>query len=140
MEPTSILYPAFAMFALSLFCIFSLGIMRFLAIQKREVKVSFYRTYNEGTQPHRLHLMSRHVQNHFEVPPLFYIGIIVCFITSSHSLTALVFAWLFVAARVVHTIIHLTANNVTYRFFTFGFSLICLCGLWISAFVSLISR
>ena len=140
MESTSLLYPSLAMFCLTLCCVFKLGLMRFRAIKNREVNISFYRTYNEGTQPQRLHLMSRHVQNHFEIPPLFYLGIIIGFITGSQSLSALVFAWLFVAARVVHTLIHLTANNVSYRFFTFGFSLACLCGLWFSTFYSLLSK
>lgn len=104
--------------------------MRFLAIKAGELKISYYRAYNEGSQPDYLHLMSRHVQNHFEIPPLFYAGVILSFITGNGGLISIVFAWLFVAARVVHSFIHLTNNNVSYRFFTFGFSLICLCALW----------
>jgi len=138
MNTIDILYPAFAMFSLTLFCVFRLGLMRFLAIKACEVKISFYRTYNEGSQPNNLHLMSRHVQNHFEIPPLFYAGVILSFITGNDALISTVFAWLFVAARVIHTFIHLTNNNVNYRFFTFGFSLICLCTLWASVFYELL--
>lgn len=132
MNTTAILYPAFAMFSLTLFCVFRLGLMRFLAIKAGKVKISFYRTYNEGSQPDYLHLMSRHVQNHFEIPPLFYAGVILSFMTGNDGFISVVFAWLFVAARFVHSFIHLTNNNVNYRFLTFGFSLICLCVLWAS--------
>lgn len=112
--------------------------MRFRAIKAGDVKISYYRTYNEGNQPHYLHLMSRHVQNHFEIPPLFYAGVILSFVTGNDLLISAVFAWLFVAARVVHTFIHLTSNNVSYRFFAFGFSLICLCALWGSVLYGLL--
>ncbi|WP_369601637.1 MAPEG family protein [Hahella sp. SMD15-11] len=138
MNENAILYPAFAMFALTLFCVFRLGLMRFLAIRQGRVKISFYRTYNEGSQPQDLHLMSRHVQNHFEIPPLFYIGVILTHITGNVSVAAIVLAWLFVAARFVHTFIHLTSNNVSRRFFTFGFSLLCLCGLWVTVLLGLL--
>ncbi|MBJ6136996.1 MAPEG family protein [Marinobacter litoralis] len=130
MSSTAILYPAFAMFVLTMTCIFRLGTLRFFAVRARKVRLSYYRTYNEGTQPDYLHLMARHVQNHFEVPPLFYIGIIFGLVTGNTAMITLIFAWAFVAARVVHSVIHLTNNNVNYRFFVFVLSLVCLCGLW----------
>lgn len=138
MNSSAILYPAFAMFCLTLGCIFSMGICRYRAIHKRQVKISYFRTYNEGVQPERLHLMSRHVQNHFEVPPLFYAGVILGYISNADGTVSIIFAWLFVGARIVHSIIHLGNNNVSYRFFTFGFSLLCLCGLWGSVFYKLL--
>lgn len=138
MNSAIILYPAFCMFALTLGSIFYLGIVRYRAIHRREVKISYFRTYNEGTQPKRLHVVARHVNNHFEVPPLFHIGVILAYVTGSSSLLGIVFAWLFVGARVIHTYIHLGGNNVSYRFFVYGFSLLCLGGLWISVFYKLV--
>ena len=120
------------MFFLTIGCIFYLGFSRYRAIHAKQVKVSFYRTYDEGSQPKRLHLLSRHVQNHFEVPPMFYIAVLVAYTTHNETIISLVFAWLFVMARGVHTFIHLGSNNVSVRFFTFGFSLLCLLGLWCS--------
>lgn len=72
MSTEMMIYPSIAMFALSFFCILMLGRARYNAIRKGEVRISYFRTYNEGEQPARLHLLSRHVQNHFEVPPLFF--------------------------------------------------------------------
>lgn len=140
MSPTLILYPAFAMFALTLACVVTMGASRYGAIRRGEVRMSFYRTYDEGTQPRRLHLLSRHVQNHFEVPPLFHIGVIMVYATASTTLAALIFAWLYVLARLVHTFVHLGSNNVTHRFFAFGSSLLMLLGLWASQLVVLIGR
>ncbi len=139
MSNSAIFYPAFGMFCLTMGCIFYLGISRYRAIHGRQVKISFYRTYDEGSQPERLHLLARHVQNHFEVPPVFYAGVVFAFVLNLVTLPALIFAWLFVAARCVHSFIHLGSNNVSQRFFTFGFSLLMLCGLWLNTFFMLMS-
>jgi hypothetical protein len=140
MNSALILYPAIAMFFFTMACIFAMGIARFRAIKNGEVKISFFRTYNEGTQPMRLHLLARHVQNHFEVPPLFYIGVVLVFATQSVSMVTLAFAWLFVFARLVHAYFHLGSNNVNYRFLAFGFGLLMLCGLWLALLFSLVSK
>ena len=137
MNPIYLLYPAFAMFFFTLGCVIYLGFSRYRAIHAKQVGISFYRTYNEGSQPERLHLIGRHIQNHFEIPPLFYIGVIIAFITKNELIITAVFAWLFVGARVIHSIIHLGNNNVSYRFFVFGFSLLCLSGLWCSVLFGL---
>lgn len=129
-SPTAILYPAVAMFFLTLGCLLTLGLSRYRAIRAGEVKISYYRTYDEGVQPKRLHLLARHIQNHFEVPPLFYIGVILTYVTDSVGVVAVVCAWSFVAARVLHTYIHLGSNNVSHRFFAFGMSLTFLAALW----------
>ena len=138
MKPTAILYPGIAMFALTLSTIVALGIARYRAIQRREVSIKYFRTYNEGGQPAFLHVLARHVQNHFEVPPLFYFALLFLFVTGSVDALSVSLAWLFVAARCVHSFIHLGSNNVSRRFFTFGVSLLFLAGLWATLLVSLI--
>ena len=137
MQPTAILYPGIAMFFLTFSVILALGFARYRAIQRREVSIKYFRTYDEGSQPPRLHVLARHVQNHFEVPPLFYFGLLFAFVTGSVNVVAVCLAWLFVAARCVHSYIHLGSNNVSRRFFTFGVSLMLLAGLWASLLYSL---
>ncbi len=139
MNPHSILFPSIAMFALSFGCLLALGRARYQAIHHGDVKLSFFRTYDEGSQPARLHLLARHVQNHFEIPPLLHIGVLATFVTDSVNPTGLAFAWLFVVARFVHTYIHLGSNNVSRRFATFGVSLFGLAGLWVTLLFSLLT-
>ena len=138
-EKILILYPAIAMF----FCTFSviglLGMSRYRAIHNREVSIKYYEKYTDGQQTDRLHILNRHVQNHFEVPPLFYIGIILLFITDTVTLLALISAWGFVLLRCIHSTIHLGRNNVSQRFFCFGLSLISLFLLWASLLVQMLS-
>ncbi len=139
MASTAIIYPAIAMFALTLGALLVLGISRYKAIARGDVRMSYFRTYDTGTQPARLQILSRHAQNHFEVPPLFYIGVLFVFVTDSVSSAAVSFAWLFVAMRCVHAYIHLGSNNVRHRFYAFIISLIFLAGLWLTLLISLIS-
>jgi len=138
LEKITIIYPAVAMFMLTISMIFLLGISRFIAIRKRQVNVKFFQQYLDGTQPERLHILGRHIQNHFEVPPLFYIGIILSIITGNTGGVSVAAAWLFVILRGIHSYIHLGKNNVSHRFFCFGASLVALSVLWGSLFVSLL--
>jgi len=137
MEPHLILYPSIAMVFLTLAVFFRLGLARYAAIHDGSVSIKFYRTFDEGDQPARLHLLGRHVQNHFEVPPLFHIGVLMVYATQTVSIAALAFAWSFFVLRCLHTAIHLGPNNVSVRFFTFAVSLLTLAGLWVCVLLGL---
>lgn len=140
MSPEAILYPGIAMFFLSFGVMLRLGAARYGAIHSGAVSIKFFRTYDEGSQPARLHLLSRHLQNHFEVPPLFYLGILFSYVSGSVGAASVVLAWLFFALRCVHSFIHLGSNNVSVRFFIFGISLLVLAGLWGVLLFSLLTR
>lgn len=130
MTSTSILYPGIAMFGLTLFVMLRLGVARYSAIHDRSVSIKYFRTFDEGSQPERLHLLSRHMQNHFEIPPLFYAGILFTHVSGAVTVLSVALAWLFFLTRCVHSFIHLGPNNVSVRFFTFGVSLVFLAGIW----------
>lgn len=130
MRPEAIIYPAIAMFVLTLGIMIMLGTARFRAVRDRRVSIKFFRGYNEGEQPKRLHLMSRHLQNHFEVPPIFYAAVLFTYASGSVTAVSVALAWLFVGLRCVHTVIHLGSNNVLHRFGVFVASVVCLTGIW----------
>lgn len=138
MEKVTIIYPAIAMFFLSSFLLLKLGLSRFAAVKRGDISLKYYRTFNKGCEPDRLHILSRHVQNHFEVPPLFYVGVIMTYITDSVGAVAVIAAWSFVILRAVHTYIHLGGNNVTVRFACFAASMTCLAVLWLTLLFSLL--
>ena len=140
MTSVAILYPAFAMFCLTVSLVFFMGIRRNKAVQNREVKATFYRTYDEGKEPAHIRLITRHVHNHFETPPLFYIGVIMAYVTGNESMFVLVCAWSYVILRGVHTFVHLNGNHVMRRFMTFGLSLFALIGLWGGVFFQLVQQ
>jgi hypothetical protein len=127
------------MFMLTASVIAYTGGSRLAAIRRRDVSIRYYRLYTEGVQTPRLQLIGRHLQNHFEVPPLFYIAVIFLYVTDSVTPLAVVLAWLYFGSRCVHSFIHLGSNNVTHRFFAFALSGLILIGIWILLLLSVAS-
>jgi len=139
MDPSAIIFPAVAMFMLTFSVFVYTGGSRLAAIRRREVSIRYYRLYNEGEQTPRLQVIGRHLQNHYEVPPLFYVAVILLYVTGSVTPVAVVFAWLYFASRCAHSFIHLGSNNVTHRFVAFAASGLILAGLWIQLLISVAS-
>jgi len=68
--------------------------------------------------------------NLFEMPVLFYVACIVFYVTGKVDGIALTLAWLYVALRIAHSVVHLTYNNVLHRLAAFGASTFVLLALW----------
>jgi hypothetical protein len=73
---------------------------------------------------------SDNFRNLFELPVLFYAGVLVAYAAQLAAPAYLALAWAFVASRIVHSAIHCTGNRVKHRFLAFvtGFWLVAL--LW----------
>ncbi|MEZ5650242.1 MAG: MAPEG family protein [Burkholderiaceae bacterium] len=76
-------------------------------------------------------------RNLFEVPVLFYSLVAVALATGHAPQWLAVGAWLYVALRVAHSIVHCTYNKVFHRLAVFLASFVLLVALWVSFFVSL---
>ncbi|GJM11213.1 MAG: hypothetical protein DHS20C11_34890 [Lysobacteraceae bacterium] len=135
----NILYPAFAMFALTIFILLRMGYHRVSAIKGKKMSIKFFRDYS-GEQPEYLRVMERHFANLCETPMLFYVGVILAVVTNSASSFVIIVAWVYFALRCVHSLIHLTTNNVNQRFFAFILSVTALVVMWGMIAVSVISR
>ena len=138
MDRNAILYPGIAMFFLTFAMVLYLGVARYLAIRRGDVSIKFYRLFAEGQQPERLQLISRHVQNHFEIPPLFYVVLLFTHVAGHVTAHAVGLAWLYFISRCLHSCIHLGSNNVSHRFLTYGASGFILASLWLSVLASLL--
>ena len=133
----TVLYPVFAMAALTFFCVFRMGILRYGAVSRGEIDGRFYRLYKDHEEPEHLRVLTRHVINLYEAPILFYTISTIAFVTDSVSTLILTLAWAYVALRYVHSYIHLTSNRVVNRFRVFAASQITLLAVWITVLVSL---
>ncbi len=134
----TLLYPAFAMAALTFFCVLRMGLLRFSAIRRGEIDGRFFRLYKDYEEPEYLRVMSRHVVNLYEAPVLFYTISIIAFVTETVSILTLALAWAYVALRYVHSYIHLTSNRVVHRFRIFATSQFVLLILWLVVLVGLL--
>ena len=125
-----ILYPAFAMMALTIFCMVRLGLLRWAAVRSGEVDPKFFILYRGYDEPEKLAVYSRHIVNLFEAPLLFYIIILTAFVTGQSGNMLLGLAWAYVALRYFHSYVHLTSNVVLTRFRIFVISMLTLTTLW----------
>lgn len=137
MSQIAIIYPAIAMFFLTFFVFILTGRARFAAVKNGDVHPAYFKEYNRGELHGKVQVYSRHMQNHFEVPPIFYAVILFTFVTQSVTMLAVGLAWGFFGLRCLHSFIHLTSNHVIARFSVFGVSLVILTCLWINLLVAM---
>ena len=126
-----ILYPTFAMMALTMFCMVRLGLLRWVAVSRGEIDPRFFRLFRGYDEPEKLAAYSRHVVNLFEAPLLFYVIVLTAFVTGQSNNWLWGLAWAYVALRFFHSYVHLTSNVVLIRFRIFVVSMLTLSTLWV---------
>ena len=68
--------------------------------------------------------------NHlFEQPTLFYAVVIYIYLSGHSDQGSVILAWAYVALRVIHSLIQITVNNVSWRAAVFAVSAFCLLGM-----------
>lgn len=73
---------------------------------------------------------SDNFENLFELPVLFYVAALLI---STNGITDLIYvtsAWLFVAFRAIHSLIHCSYNKIMHRFYAYLVSSFILWGIW----------
>ena len=136
-----ILYPLFAMMLLVMIVVTLLWLLRRKAISSKAISIEFYRSYtaDQGSdEPEYNKVVSRHYSNLFEMPVLFYVVVLLCYVTQQVTSWMVWLSWGYVAARYVHSYVHLTRNNVVLRFLVFVVSSLILLSMWIGLLVMLL--
>ena len=135
---TPILYPAFAMLALVFLVLNRMRSMRFAAVRKREISADFYKAFQGEEEPEPLRVVARHFSNLFEMPVLFYVGLLMIYVTHQATTWLVVCAWLYVVLRYVHSYVHLTRNEVMTRVAVYFASGLVLLVMWATLLVQLV--
>jgi hypothetical protein len=126
----AVVWPAFALFALTMLQVARLARMRFAAARSGRVDPRYYKVFKGEGEPPELAAMSRNVVNLHEMPTLFYAGTAIA-LAAGQSGTALVaLGWCYFALRCLHTAVHVTSNKVLWRFRVFGASWLVLLAYW----------
>lgn len=87
--------------------------------------------------PERVNYPSHNLKNLFELPVLFYALCLFLFVTDQVNSVYLYSAWIFVAFRAMHSLIHCTVNIVVLRFLAYIVSAVSLWFMVIKAVISL---
>jgi len=127
---TAILWPAFALFALTMFSVARLARMRFAAAKAGRVDPRFYKVFKGEGEPPELAATSRNVLNLYEMPTLFYAGTAIAFAAGEAGAILVALGWAYVALRFAHSAIHVTSNKVLWRFRAFFASWVVLLAYW----------
>jgi len=109
------------------------GISRIRAGAKRQIKPEDFRLGESERVPEQVRLANRNYMNLLEIPILFYAVTVIIYSTGTATKTMIVVSWAFVALRLLHSVIHLTTNNVMHRLYAFAAGNTMLLVLWILA-------
>ena len=133
MNSNEILYPVFVLAAWTSAVLLWIPIVRVGAVMRGELTPDDFRVGESAAVPERVSLANRNYMNLLELPVLFYVVCALLFAAKATTPTLQLLAWVYVAVRIVHSLINLTYNNVPHRLLAFALSNVVLVGMWILA-------
>lgn len=120
--------------ALMLFLILLMFVIAFLcrmwSVKFGSVKLAHYETFSSSAEPAYVTKTTNNLNNLFQLP-LVFIAACVLAIGSGYTSDALIFnAWGFVISRYLHTLVHLTFNQVLVRSLIMATGIYFLVAIW----------
>jgi hypothetical protein len=126
-----IIYPVFCLVILTFIMAFATGTSRLISVRRKQINPKYYVLLSGDTPPDYVQKIGRNFANLLEVPVLFYLLAVLVITLDINNTLLLNLAWLYVALRLVHTIIHVSYNYVMHRFMVFGLSVLTLLTMWV---------
>ena len=108
----SLLWPMLAQIGWTFLLFAWLTVARQLAVRRGEVE---FAGFARGEEPHEIARITRNLANQFELPVIFYAVVVLLVVTKNVTALDIVAAWVFVAGRVVHTLVQTLTDNVPLR-------------------------
>jgi hypothetical protein len=134
----ALIFPVFALAGWTALVLLLLAISRFLAAgQGKVVKEDFTLTESRNV-PEWVIRVNRNYMNLLELPVLFYVICLLLTMFGQHTPAMAALAWIYVALRILHSLVHLTYNHVIHRFFVFLCSNLVLLSIWLLAGMKLL--
>jgi hypothetical protein len=109
---SAILAPMLAQIGWTFLLYVWLTIARQRAVRRGEVE---YESFARGEEPHAVARITRNLSNQFELPVIFYAAAVLLAATDNVTLVDVIAAWVFVAGRVIHTLVQTLTDNVPLR-------------------------
>jgi hypothetical protein len=134
MNPAQILFPMAGLVALTFAVLLLLPYARFKAARGRLVTVDDFKFGESQRVPGNVSIPNRNLMNLLELPVLFYVACLTLYVTRTVDPTFLYLAWLYVALRAAHSLVHLSYNKVFHRLTLYAASNVVLLMIWIRWF------
>lgn len=138
MIQTDILIPAVALVGWTLSVLLLLPYQAFKATLSGRMRLDDLKLGVAASVLPSVSIPNRNFMNLLEVPVLFYFVSIVVFITQSTDQIIVYLAWAYFTLRVLHSLVHLTYNNVIHRGLVFAASNGVLVAIWVKILIELI--
>lgn len=102
---------------------------RIAAVRAGKARTSQFR--DNVNEPSESLWARNNLANQFELPTLFHVVCLILFLTGGVTLLTLILAWLFVAARYIHSWVHITTNRIRHRRPIFLLGYMILGAMWL---------
>ncbi len=130
MDVRMIFLPVFAMVALTFGLMFWMASLRTACIKRGEVKIKDM-ALGQPAWPARIQQIGNAYHNQLQLPVLFYVLVIMAYMTKFADLLFVLMSWVFVVLRYFHAYVHVTSNYVPNRFYVFAASAVVLLAMWV---------
>lgn len=110
---------------------------RIRAARSGRVHVKDFRYGESANVPGDVSLPNRDYMNLLELPVLFYVLCLALYASKRVDDLYVILAWGFVGARIVHSLVHMTYNNVLHRLAMFAIGATVLLVMWVRFGLSL---
>ena len=137
--PAALLGPLFALVGLTLLVWLRLYQLRFAEMRRARIEpqaVALSGPKHGLLQDTRA---SDNFANLFELPVLFYAGVLLALQQGLTDAALLGTAWAFVALRALHSLIHCSYNRVAHRFVAYALGALALWAFWLQLALRLLS-
>lgn len=130
MNPNLLIWPLMIHGFVTLFLFLPMSRVRRRLIAQGKAKAGSFRLNYE--EPEDSKKFSNAIRNQNETGLLFYAGLLVAFVTGNATPLIVALAWLFLALKLVHVSIHVTINQLRYRYPVFTAAVVALALLWLA--------
>jgi|ERR1044072_1765542 hypothetical protein len=108
----SLLWPMLAQIGWTFLLYGWLTVARQRAVKAGEVKYGDFARHDE---PHHVARIAYNLANQFELPVIFYAVVVLLIATNNVTAIDIIAAWVFVAGRVIHSLVQCLTDNVPLR-------------------------
>ena len=125
-----VLLPAFVQVALTFVLLIWMARVRTGSVSRGETKIRDI-ALGQPNWPDQPTQISNCFNSQFQLPLLFYVVVILAWVTRQADVIFVVLEWLFVLLRIGHAYVHTTSNHVPTRFRVFAVGMLVLLIMWI---------
>ena len=125
-----VLLPVFVQVALAFGLLVWMASVRTRSVKSGETKIRDI-ALGQSNWPDQPTQISNCFNSQFQLPLLFYVVVILAWVTRQADVIFVVLEWLFVLLRIGHAYVHTTSNYVPNRFRVFAVGMFVLLIMWV---------